>query len=88
MKLREPTAIITKSNNDKSTNKDVIVTLISNEAIYKPEGWTEVKTNKEHEFTKTYSANGKYSVVIKDKAGNSTTVNFEVKRMLILINII
>ncbi len=76
-----PTAIITKSNNDKSTNQDVVVTLVSDEAIYKPEGWTEVKTNKEHEFTKTYSENGKYSVVIKDKAGNETTINFEVKRI-------
>ncbi len=76
-----PTAIITKSNNDNSTNQDVVVTLVSNEAIYKPEGWTEVKTNKEHEFTKTYSKNGKYSVVIKDKAGNETTINFEVKRI-------
>ena len=76
-----PTAIITKSNNDNSTNQDVVVTLVSNEAIYKPEGWTEVKTNKEHEFTKTYSKNGKYSVVIKDKAGNGTTINFEVKRI-------
>ena len=76
-----PTAIITKSNNDNSTNQDVVVTLVSNEAIYKPEGWTEVKTNKEHEFTKTYSKNGKYSVVIKDKAGNETTIKFEVKRI-------
>ena len=76
-----PTAVITKSNNDKSTNKDVVVTLIANEAIYKPKGWTEVKTNKEHEFTKTYSKNGEYSVIIKDKAGNETTINFEVKRI-------
>ena len=75
-----PKVKVVKSNNDKSTNKDVIVTLISDEAIYTPEGWTEVETNKGYEFTKTYSANGKYSVVIKDKAGNSTTVNFEVKR--------
>ena len=54
------------------------VTIVANEAIYTPEGWTEVKTNKEHEFTKVYSENGKYSVVIKDKAGNESTINFEV----------
>ena len=39
------------------------------------------KLNKEHEFTKVYSENGKYSVVITDKAGNETTINFEVKRI-------
>ncbi len=76
-----PTAIVTKSNNDKSTNQDVVVTIKASEAIYKPEGWTEVKTNKEHEFTKTYSENGKYSVKITDKAGNQTEVKFEVKRI-------
>ncbi len=76
-----PTATVTKSNKDGSTNKDVTVTLVANEAIYTPEGWTEVKTNKEHEFTKVYSENGKYEVVITDKAGNKTTVKFEVKRI-------
>ena len=76
-----PEATVVKSNNDKSTNQDVTVTIVANEAIYKPEGWTEVTTNKEHEFTKVYSENGKYSVVITDKAGNETTINFEVKRI-------
>lgn len=62
-------------------NEDVTVTLVANEAIYCPEGWTENKDNKEHEFTRVYSENGKYSVTIKDKAGNETVVNFEVKRI-------
>ena len=76
-----PEATIKKSNNDGSTNEDVTVTLTANEAIYCPEGWTENKNNKEHEFTKVYSENGKYSVTIKDKAGNETVVKFEVKRI-------
>lgn len=78
-----PEATVTMSNNNglTSTNKDVTVTLTANEAIYRPEGWTEVATNKEKEWTKVYSENGKYSVVITDKAGNQTTVNFEVKRI-------
>ena len=78
-----PEATVTMSNNNglTSTNQDVTVTIVANEAIYKPEGWTEVTTNKEHEFTKVYSENGKYSVVITDKAGNETTINFEVKRI-------
>ena len=76
-----PTAIITKSNDDKSTNQDVVVTLVADEAIYEPEGWTTVPTNKEHEFTRTYSENGKYSVEITDKAGNKSVIKFEVKRI-------
>ena len=78
-----PSATVTMSNKNgsQSTNEDVTVTLVSNEAIYKPEGWTEVSTNKEHEFTKVYSENGKYEVVITDKGGNTTTVKFEVKRI-------
>ena len=73
-----PTATVKKSNNDQPINQDVIVTITSNEAIYKPSGWTEVNSNKEHEFTKVYSENGEYEVVITDKAGNKTTVKFEV----------
>ena len=76
-----PVVEVTKSNNDKSTNEDVVVTIKANEAVYKPAGWTEVTTNKEHEFTKVYSENGKYEVTVVDKAGNETLVKFEVKRI-------
>ena len=82
-----PTATIYVSNDNGSTptNEDVTVTLTTNEAIYTPEGWTENWTategNKEHEFTKVYSASGKYSVTIMDKAGNTSVINFEVKRL-------
>lgn len=82
-----PTATIYVSNDNGSTptNEDVTVPLTTNEAIYTPEGWTENWTategNKEHEFTKVYSASGKYSVTIMDKAGNTSVINFEVKRL-------
>ena len=74
-----PSAVVTTSNNGNPTNEDVTVTIVTNEAVYRPEGWTEVKTNKEHEWTKVYTENGTYSVVIKDKAGNETTVEFTVE---------
>ncbi len=74
-----PNATVTTSNNDLPTNKDVTVTITANEAIYKPSGWTEVVTNKEHEFTKVYSESGRYSVEITDKAGNKSTIYYEVK---------
>ena len=72
-----PTVKVTKSNNDKSTNKDVIVTIEGNEPIT-IEGWTKVNDTT---YTNVYSENGKYSVVVKDVVGNATTVNFEVKRI-------
>lgn len=74
-----PDATVKTSNNGLPTNKDVTVTITANEAIYKPTGWTEVVTNKEHEFTKVYTENGDYSVEITDKAGNKSTINFKVE---------
>lgn len=75
-----PEATITYSNNNGNalTNKDVTVTLTSNESILTPEGWTRVKDKV---YTKVYSENKKDSVVITDKAGNVTTIDFEVKRI-------
>lgn len=81
----EATIYVSNDNGATPTNQDVTVTLTTNEAIYTPEGWTENWTategNKEHEFTKVYSASGKYSVTIMDKAGNTSVINFEVKRL-------
>lgn len=74
-----PNAIVETSNNGLPTNQDVIVTITANEAIYKPTGWTEVVTNKEHTFTKVYTENGDYSVEITDKAGNKSTIDFKVE---------
>ena len=68
---------VSKSNNDKSTNQDVVVTLVGNKPI-SAEGWTQVSDNT---IQKVYSENGKYSVVATDKNGNQVTVNFEVKRI-------
>ena len=64
-----PETIVTKSNNDKSTNKDVVVTIISNEEVTTPTDWNKID---EYTYTKTYSENGKYEVKITDKAGNET----------------
>lgn len=81
----EATIYVSNDNGATPTNQDVTVTLTTNEAIYTPEGWTENWTategNKEHEFTKVYSASGKYSVTIMDNAGNTSVINFEVKRL-------
>ena len=60
------------------TNQDVTVTLVANESIKNIEGWTRVDDKT---FTKVYSENGKYSVDITDKAGNTSTIKFEVKRI-------
>lgn len=60
------------------TNQDVTVTLKANETIRDIEGWTRVN---DRTFTKVYSENGKYSVEIIDKVGNTSTIKFEVKRI-------
>ena len=75
-----PTAEVTYSNNNGAsmTNKDVTVTLTANESIRDIEGWTRVDDKT---FTKVYSDNGKFSVEITDKAGNTSTVYYEVKRI-------
>jgi len=75
-----PEATVTFSNDNGATmtNQDVTVTLKANETIRDIEGWTRVN---DRTFTKVYSENGKYSVEIIDKVGNTSTIKFEVKRI-------
>ena len=75
-----PEATVTLSNDNGATmtNQDVTVTLKANETIRDIEGWTRVN---DRTFTKVYSENGKYSVEIIDKVGNTSTIKFEVKRI-------
>ena len=75
-----PEATVTFSNDNGATmtNQDVTVTLKANETIREIEGWTRVN---DRTFTKVYSENGKYSVEIIDKVGNTSTIKFEVKRI-------
>ena len=64
-------------NGNKVTKEDVVVTITANEDLQPVDGWI-VSGNV---MTKTHSENGKYSVVMKDLAGNETIVNYEVKRI-------
>lgn len=64
-------------NGNKVTKEDVVVTITATEDLQPVDGWT-VSGNV---MTKTHSENGKYSVVMKDLAGNETIVNYEVKRI-------
>ena len=75
-----PEATVTYSNDNghAMTNQDVTVTITTNESIKDIPGWTRVQDKV---YTKVHSENGKYSVVITDKAGNTSTVNYEVKRI-------
>ena len=78
--ITSPTAVVTYSNDNGNamTNQDVTVTLTASEDIKDIEGWTKVDSKT---FTKVYGENGKHSVEIEDKAGNKTTINYEVKRI-------
>ena len=75
-----PDGVITYSNNNGNqvTNEDVTATLKTTEEILTPSGWDKVN---EKEFTKVYSANGKYTIGIEDIYGNKKTLNYEVKRI-------
>ena len=78
----EKTFVIDKTNPDAKvsysitdpTNKDVTVTITVNEEIQEVEGW-ELNGNT---LTKVFSQNDRNTVTIKDKAGNETTINYEV----------
>ena len=58
------------------TNKDVIVTITSNEELQEVQGWTLSKDKKT--LTKTYSNNLIEEFEVFDLAGNRTTVNVSV----------
>jgi len=76
-----PTATFGFSNNNGNavTNQDVTVTMTASEPIQTPADWTKVDATH---FTRTYSANGKYSVIVTDLAGNvSGEQKYEVKRI-------
>lgn len=75
-----PDGIISYSNNNGNdvTKDDVTVTLKTSETVIIPSSWNKVS---DKEFTKVYSANGKYSVEIEDIYGNKKTLNYEVKRI-------
>lgn len=75
-----PTGTFTYSNNNGSqvTSSDVTATLTTNEEVRDIAGWTRVAGNQ---FTKVFTNNTKFTVVVTDLAGNSTTLKGEVKRI-------
>ena len=81
---KNPSATVTYSNTDEngklySTNKDVTVTLISEEKIKPIDGWVEIELGYKYSFT--HSQSGKYSIEIADLAGNVSVIKYEVKRL-------
>ena len=58
------------------TNKNVTVTITSNEEIQEVEGWTLSSDKKV--LIKEYSANTKETITIKDLAGNESQANIEI----------
>ena len=61
------------------TNKNVIVTITSNEEIQEVEGWALSSNRKV--LTKEYNENTKETITVKDLAGNETQVNIEVNNI-------
>lgn len=76
-----PSATFDFSNNHGNalTRDDVVVTMTTSEPAQTPADWTRVN---DQEFTRTYSANGKYDVTLTDMVGNvSAPQKYEVKRI-------
>ena len=63
-------------SNDIVKKGPVTVTLETTEPIESPEGWTIVNNTV---FTRQFNDNGSFFLEIKDFAGNSSTLNYEVK---------
>lgn len=68
-------------NDRRLVNSDVTSTLVVNEPIQTPDGWTVVAGTNNTTFTKVSTANNKGTMTITDLAGNTTSQFFEVKRI-------
>lgn len=75
-----PTAAFTYSNNNGNTvtKDDVEVKMTTSELIVTPAGWTKVTDTT---YVTTHNDNGKRALTIADFAGNTTGVQYEVKRI-------
>lgn len=69
-------AIVTTSNNGKPTNQDVIVTIIADEPLQPVSGWNLSLDKKS--LSKAFAKNINSFITIKDLAGNSQVVSFQV----------
>lgn len=74
-----PIATVSTSNNNQVTNKDVVVSIVANEALKKVKGWTLSSDKKT--LTKTFSNNTAGVLTIEDLAGNSTKVSYKVENV-------
>lgn len=64
----------------KIENKQVIVTITVNEKVADVEGWTSAElANEKMTLTKAYSADANENINLVDEAGNSSSVNVQVK---------
>lgn len=61
----------------QTTDKEVTVTVKTNEEIQAVEGWTLSEDKKS--MTKVYSKNTTETIVIQDLANNSTKVNIQIE---------
>ncbi|MDD4375835.1 MAG: hypothetical protein PHR25_03545, partial [Clostridia bacterium] len=70
-----PEVTVEYSNNGKPTNKNVVVTITTNEDTKLITSWKQVTRTK---HTKTYKVNMMENVVVEDLSGNKTEIKIEV----------
>ena len=73
-----PKAVVSY-NETNPTNKNVIATITANEEIQDIEGWT--KTTNGKVLTKEYDNNIDEIIIVKDLAGNESTINIKIKNI-------
>lgn len=60
------------------TNQDIVVTLIPNEEVVTPNGWTKQTDGK---LTKSYSTNTTETIEVSDLSGNKTSVSISITKI-------
>lgn len=77
-----PQAVINYSPSNDQMSTEKTVTLTANEAVTpQEEGWTEVDGSEGKQWQKVYGQAQKDTVTLTDRAGNSVSLKYEVKRI-------
>ena len=75
-----PPELSIRYSTTEQTNQSVTVTISSNEVVQEVEGWTLLDDQKT--LTKEYSENANESIVVKDLAGNETTIDVTINNIV------
>lgn len=76
-----PVIKVTTSNNGETLTNNVVVTIKANEELQAVDGWTLSSDKKSLYKNFNKNTDGEESIEVKDKAGNKTTVKYQVLKV-------